>query len=119
VDTGQVHGWSDRYQEADVVDLPAPGKKYLIYMVSDVGPNVEQRKPDRLRWSDDPAMLEAGFPGNSDPHIRRFHGWRGTTDDRHIEALGVRRCLNVRRKEFARSVRYHLRFGADLRRDEP
>ena len=24
VDTGQVHGWSDRYQEADVVDLPAP-----------------------------------------------------------------------------------------------
>ena len=35
-------------------------------------------------------------PGNSNPSIERYHGWRGTTDDRHIEAHGLRRVRRLR-----------------------
>lgn len=111
-------GCRERFIEMDAPELPEPGKDYLVYMRSDVGPNLHEREPDMIRWNDDPEMLERGFPGNSNPSIRRFHGWRGTTDDTHIEALGVRKCLDVKRKEFEKSVRYHLLFGADQVKDQ-
>jgi hypothetical protein len=75
----------------DARKLPEPGKKYFVYMRSDVGLNLYEREPE---------MLKRGIPGNSNPSMRRFHRWRGTTDDTHIEALGVKKCLDVRRKEF-------------------
>lgn len=32
---------------------------------------------------------EGGYPGNMDSHIRRYHGWRGTTNDSSVHAMGV------------------------------
>lgn len=32
---------------------------------------------------------ESGFPANMDSADKRFHGWRGTTNDIRVEAHGV------------------------------
>jgi len=39
---------------------------------------------------------ESGWGGNMDAGIKRYHGWRGTTNNRYREALGVRRVLEVK-----------------------
>lgn len=53
----------------------------------------------KWRWTHD----LSGIPGNMDPSIRRRHGWRGTTNEWHIEAIG---CWRVRRiEEAARGIR--------------
>lgn len=36
-----------------------------------------------------PQYAESGYPGNTDHSIKRFHGWRGTTNDTYVEAHGV------------------------------
>jgi hypothetical protein len=38
---------------------------------------------------------ETGFGGNMNSHIKRYHGWRGTTNDKSTEAIGVREVLSV------------------------
>jgi hypothetical protein len=51
--------------------------------------------------------------GNSDHKIKRYHGWRGTNDDVHIAAKGVRTCLKALRKEYQKTVQYQIVFGTD------
>lgn len=34
-------------------------------------------------------LAETGYPGNTDSSVRRFHGWRGTTNDISVYAHGV------------------------------
>ena len=36
-----------------------------------------------------------GVPGNSDSRVKRYHGWRGTTNDISITAHGLRRVVKV------------------------
>lgn len=36
-----------------------------------------------------------GFGGNLDHNVKRFHGWRGTTNDVSKTALGVFRILSI------------------------
>ena len=55
-----------------------------------------------------------GIPGNTDHSIRRYHGWRGTTNNYSTTALGLRRIEKV--QEFQnRSVRVWL--SDDLKPD--
>lgn len=37
-----------------------------------------------------------GIPGNSNPNITRFHGWRGTYNDISNDAHGLREIIKVR-----------------------
>jgi hypothetical protein len=108
----------DRWAEIDSPELPEIGKIYLLYKRTFVGPNSNHRR-EQLRWTDDPEMVNSGFPGNSDHKVRRFHGWRGTTNDVSIEALGVRKFLGWTVRDFKKSTRYHLRFGADQSKGMP
>mgnify|MGYP007124305884 FL=1 len=59
-----------------------------------------------------------GWGGNSDPNIKRYHGWRGTTDDWSLYGEGVRKCIAAyvtgNRSKTVRFV-----FGKDLKKDEP
>jgi hypothetical protein len=57
-----------------------------------------------------------GSPGNSDPNILRYHGWRGTTNDWHAEALGQRRVLDVCQDPQDHD-HYEVRLGKDLHPD--
>ena len=36
-----------------------------------------------------------GIPGNSDSSIRCYHGWRGTTNNIYLKALGLRRIEKI------------------------
>jgi len=109
-DSGETYSILPRFMEMDKPELPNVGTTYLVYEI-DNGDHT-------VKWTDDELMVNEGFPGNSDHSIRRFHGWRGTTDNCSVHAMGVRRCLSVIRKEFRKTVRYHIKFGQDMKRDE-
>ena len=36
-----------------------------------------------------------GIPGNLNHEIKRYHGWRGTTDNIRCEAMGARKILRI------------------------
>ena len=115
-DTGDTYR-SNRYIELDEPDLPEIGKEYMTWLSHYVGPNRDRNHSEHLRFSNDEQMVAEGFPGNSNRNIRRFHGWRGTTDEIHVSATGVRVCEDVLRKEYEKTVHYRITFGPDLTAD--
>lgn len=40
-----------------------------------------------------------GVPGNSNRNICRFHGWRGTSNDISVTALGARKITKIRTRK--------------------
>jgi len=109
-------GSHDRYAEMDPPELPVAGKKYLIWSSTYVGVGPNFKAPRPIRYSDDERFLDEGFPGNSDPTFRQFHGWRGTTDDWSVTARGVRLCVSVERRLYTKTVHYHIVWGPDTTR---
>ena len=100
--------------ESDKIELPETGRVYKVGLREYVGPNRAQYYSQRLVFVDDDG---AGWGGNSDPSIRRYHGWRGTTDDEAFYGMGVRRCLVIRNTG-KRSRRIVIVFGRDLKLDQ-
>lgn len=53
-----------------------------------------------------------GVPGNMDASIKRYHGWRGTTNNISVYAHGLRRVLEIRSErdgaDFSRLIRVKL-----------
>lgn len=47
------------------------------------------------RWHELREHHKGGIPGNMDHTIRRYHGWRGTTNDISTDAMGLRRIEAV------------------------
>ena len=41
-------------------------------------------------------FCQDGLGGNSNPDIKRYHGWRGTTNDESVYANGLRRIIAIR-----------------------
>lgn len=72
----------------------AVGAMAILVSKTDVSPNA-------IRTGTDEPMfflvfdLE-GIPGNSDYHIKRTTGWRGTTNDVSLDAYGVVRITKIR-----------------------
>lgn len=101
---------------ADDVRLPTIGKLYAVATRKNVGPN-GARSPEGLLFNNSDEYFSAGWPGNSNPSIGRFHGWRGTTNDWSVYAFGVRRCLSV---EITgdRSKKVRIVFGRDEKAGE-
>lgn len=118
IDTGNEYSHLDRYQEMDKPELPRVGVTYLVWVSEYVGPNRMQRTPSVLHFSNDERMVNEGFPGNSDHTVRRFHGWRGTTDDYAIHAMGVRECVGVECIDHQKTVHYRISFSPDLKFDQ-
>ncbi|HIQ83052.1 MAG TPA: hypothetical protein IAA52_08105 [Candidatus Pullichristensenella stercorigallinarum] len=57
-----------------------------------------------------------GISGNMDSSIKRFHGWRGTTNDVAQYAHGVRKIIRVgATDEWGEKTKYTV--GADLHPD--
>lgn len=56
-----------------------------------------------------------GATGNADPSIRRFHGWRGTTNDISVTALGLRRIEKITP---CKNGNFWITLSADLKPDE-
>lgn len=108
-------GWkaSESVREMSVPNI---GELYMVASSEYVGPN---RGPNfktnpKLFWKQDNGK---GWGGNSDQNVKRYHGWRGTSDDWCVTGLGVRKCLDVYQTG-ERSKRVVVIFGKDLKKDE-
>jgi len=84
------------------------GARFVLVECDDISPN-NIHKP--AKWS----LHKGPVGGNSDPAIKRFHGWRGTTNDIHVSAHGeriVQKIRNLKNGDIAVTV------GPDVRSDE-
>lgn len=90
-----------------IPDLPKVGETYQFMVFK------QDRKPDRLAWSDDPDTLLHGIPGNSNPATRRHYGWRGTYNDVACYGVGVGTVKKIEEKEFKKTVKYHIFIDID------
>jgi hypothetical protein len=95
--------------EAELYELPIVGTEYMVAISSYVGPNGD-RLP-RLRFAPDNGE---GWPGNSNPSVKSYHGWRGTTDDWSFHGYGVRTCLRAD-VTGGRSQKVIIIFGKDTK----
>ena|SRR3989304_8180648 len=83
------------------------GAEFVVGSRRSVSPNAIRSGQQPINY-----FLSAGpIGGNSDPQITRYHGWRGTTNDVHVEALGLRRVKTVRK---LRNGDFSVTFGQDL-----
>lgn len=56
-----------------------------------------------------------GIGGNTNPNIKRYHGWRGTTNDISCYALGLHEIVKIRA---LKNGQVAVTVGPDLRPDE-
>lgn len=86
---GKIHCFSydsenDDYDYAET--SLAIGSIGVLYSRKKVG----KRKTMHFKLSDE------GISGNSNSNIKRYHGWRGTTNDVSIDAFGQREIVGYR-----------------------
>ena len=82
-------------------------------------PRNDLHKRGHVILSSAPAELAAGFGGNMDPTVRKFHGWRGTTSDAVCTAYGVRMVEKIDARILADdSARVRVLLGRDLVADK-
>lgn len=121
-DTGDMYSHISRYQEYDAPQMPVVGKRYFVWISEYVGPNRNSDCDGHLGWNNDDERNERriseGMPGNSNPAIKRYHGWRGTNDDISTSADGVRVCIASERTEYQKTVHYKIVFGVDEMADK-
>ena len=92
-----------------------PGAMFVLYSRENVLTNVETFHviPDNGE----------GIGGNMDPHIRRYHGWRGTSSNISVTALGLRRVIEVKSPavydDFRGTCTMRVKFGPDEASDRP
>lgn len=96
-------------------DCPIKGREYLVVVREHVGPGLPPwgYEPKDLRRIVlfDTEKYPNGIPGNSNPRICRFHGWRGTWNDSASFAMGIRKCI---RAKLTASGEVVASFGPDL-----
>lgn len=59
---------------------------------------------------------DSGVPGNMDRNVRRYHGWRGTTNDISVDACGVHVVTDI---QIYKNGNFKITLGPDLKPDEP
>jgi hypothetical protein len=75
----------------DIIDATCIGK---IYAVAKRSPDANAGSyPDTLIFRDDDETITSGWAGNSNPNIRKHYGWRGTTDNIGIYAMGIAKLI--------------------------
>lgn len=57
-----------------------------------------------------------GVPGNMDRNVRRYHGWRGTTNDVSVDACGVHAVTDI---QTHKNGNVKITLSPDLKPDEP
>lgn len=96
------------------VDNLAVGQTVILIEKTFTGPHNNGES-----WFDCVPYKGEGIPGNMNPGAKRYHGWRGTTDDISKEAHGVRKIIKLSapyvNEEGARCVKVTV--GPDLHPD--
>lgn len=84
-----------------------PGDEVLVY-------STENLNTGREYYNISKRAAKDGLPGNLDASQKRFHGWRGTTNNISIYAHGVYRVKEVEEKDDIIKVKLDR---TDLRKD--
>lgn len=93
-------GEYDENLRRNVVEVRA-GSLVILVENEFVGPsNFRNRCGERNYSFVDYASNPEGIGGNMDPTCKRLEGWRGTTDDWSVRALGVWRVQEVGESRF-------------------
>ena len=108
-----VYTITEDFYEIDLDNVKG-GNKYILVERTNI---ITGKTEYRLR-----ADNGKGIGGNQDYNIKRYHGWRGTTDDISIYAEGLRRVdrvydIKVNSVNGSRTVKVKL--SADLAPDKP
>ncbi len=81
------------------------GAQFVLYSVTDVSPNACRRGTKSVYHLHDDLD---GIGGNSDHTIKRTEGWRGTTNDKSVDACGIvtiRKIRELRNGDISVTVR--------------
>ena len=57
---------------------------------------------------------DEGFSGNTNKNIKRYHGWRGTTNNWYKEAIGVREIISITEQK---NGLYRVKLSDDIHPD--
>ena len=110
--------WEDEREQL-LPDLPTYGTRDI--QVGDEGTLVEitSVRPEDLRAGNNRLHVRLdphpdGVAGNSNPSIRRYTGWRGTSNNSYVDANGWRRVEQIER--LRRRIGWRIVFGAAINR---
>lgn len=105
-----LSGGYNPYYPGDDVKV---GDEYILVKI------VETKQDDYTHWG----LLEHdghGVPGNSNPDITRYHGWRGTSYGTALYAYGLRKVTAVTTgKDKSGDEWIKITVGKDILPDEP
>ena len=96
--------WEHEYKGSQI----ASGGRYAIVEYTNLNTNAH--------WYKLYAGVTEGIGGNQDSAIKRWHGWRGTTNNIYAYAHGLREVLKI--TEF-KNGNYRITLGEDLKAGEP
>lgn len=66
----------------------------------------------------EPRIATDGIGGNMDNNVKRYHGWRGTTNNKALFAHGLRRILKIEDVEDVYNINtFKITVGKDLHTD--
>ena len=102
--TFYMNEWDFDYEKV------TPGDAVLVY-------TKENLNTGETEWKIGKRFADSGYPGNLDPSARRFHGWRGTTNNIYVEAHGVYTIKSVERASNGVSVKVVIN-RTDIKRNE-
>ena len=116
---GYAADLADAWQSILTTDDRILGTGDVVAVANVAYPRNDLHKRGHVILSSDPAELTAGFGGNMDPTVRKFHGWRGTTCDAVCTAYGVRMVEKIDARILADdSARVRVLLGRDLVADK-
>ncbi len=106
--------WADFAISAWTRETFGHHKVFCTVMVGIAEWTMAGQKIDRLILSDDNGE---GLPGNMDHNKKRYHGWRGTTNDWAYYGYGLRQVKAI---AFSGKTTHKVRivFGPDLAKDK-
>lgn len=91
------------------------GQKLTVGTVCTVAYKKDINRP-AVAWYELIPGDNGGIPGNMDRTVRRYHGWRGTTNNVSTEACGVHEVTAI---QAYKNGNVKITLGPDLRPDEP
>lgn len=109
---GVVYVYTNDGEPVERESMYKIGAEVMLVSITDVSPNA---RDDRVIPKYHLEFRPDGIGGNSDPNIKRYHGWRGTTCDLSVSAHGLRKITKIRT---LKNGRVAVTVGKDLLPEE-
>lgn len=95
---GSKYSHDDEYRRPVYVDYETKykiGTEVMLVSITNVSPNAIRGGYNMPKYQVE--FTTDGIGGNSNSNIKRYHGWRGTSDDKSVYAHGLRKITAIRK----------------------